>query len=75
MNHCESCGMQLDEYTVSKFDKRYCIHCQDQQTGDLKSKEDVREGSIQATMRTTNKGRDEAKRMVDEKMPDLPRWQ
>jgi uncharacterized protein len=30
MNQCESCGMPLDEKTTSKFDDRYCIHCQDQ---------------------------------------------
>ena len=46
--------MPLDEKTTSKFDDRYCIHCQDQQSGELASKEQVREGSIRAAMQFLN---------------------
>jgi len=72
---CESCGMPLEEKTTSKHDGRYCVYCQDQQTGELKNKEEVREGSIQAAMRLMGKTRDEAEKMADEMMPQLPRWQ
>ena len=71
---CESCGMPLEENTTSKADKRYCIYCQNQETGELKSKEQVREGSIDAAMRLMGKTREEAEKMADEMMPKLPRW-
>ena len=74
MNQCESCGMPLDEKTTSKFDDRYCIHCQDQQSGELASKEQVREGSIKAAVKFMGKTREEAEKMADEMMPKLPRW-
>jgi len=74
MKQCESCGMPLDEKTTSKFDDRYCIHCQDQQSGDLATKEQVKEGSINAAMQFMGKTREEAEKMADEMMPELPRW-
>lgn len=75
MEQCQSCGMPLDENTTSKLDARYCIHCQDQQSGQLASKEQVREGSINAAMRLMGKTREEAEKMADEMMPEPPRWQ
>ncbi len=74
MNQCESCGMPLDEKTTSEFDERYCIHCQDQRSGELASKEQVREGSIKAAMKFMGKTREEAEKMADEMMPKLSRW-
>jgi len=67
--------MPTDDKTSSKFDTRYCIYCQDQNTRVLKSKKEVREGSIQAAMRLMNKSRKEAEKMADEMMSKLPRWQ
>jgi uncharacterized Zn finger protein (UPF0148 family) len=75
MAQCESCGMPLDEKTTSKIDGRYCIYCQNQESGELASKEQVREGSIQALMRLQGKSREEAEKIADETMPKLPRWQ
>ena len=72
---CQSCSMPLDEKTTSKFDKRYCIHCQNQENGKLASKEQVREGSIKAAIKFMGKTKEEAERMADETMPKLPRWQ
>ena len=72
---CESCGMPMDEKTVSKFDKRYCIYCQNQETGTLSTYEQVREGSIGAAVRLMGKTREEAQKMADEMLPKLPRWQ
>ena len=66
--------MPLNEKTTSKLDERYCIHCQNQQSGELASKEQVREGSINAAMQFMGKTRAEAKKMVEDMMPKLLRW-
>lgn len=55
MKKCESCGMPLDEKTMSQFDGRYCIYCQNQETRELKTYEQVRVGSIDAAMRLLGK--------------------
>lgn len=75
MKQCESCGMPLDEKTTSKFDDRYCIHCQDQQSGRLANREQVREGSIKAVIQFQGKSREEAEKIVDGTMAKLLRWQ
>jgi hypothetical protein len=75
MKQCESCGMPLQENTTSQFDSRYCIHCQEQETSRLKSREEVREGSIRAAMGAMGLTREEAEKMADQLMPTLPRWQ
>ncbi len=74
MTACESCGMPLEEGTTSKHDKRYCIYCQNQETGELKTYEQVKEGSIAAAMKLMGKTKEEAETMADEMMPNLPRW-
>ena len=74
MKICESCGMPLDEKTISKFDGIYCIYCQNQETGELKTFEQVRSGSIDAAMRLMGKTKEEAEKMADEMLPNLPRW-
>jgi hypothetical protein len=66
--------MPLDNKTTPKFDGRYCIYCQNQETGELKTYEQVREGSIGAAMRFMGKTKEEAERMADNMMPELPRW-
>lgn len=72
---CESCGMPLEENFISKHDQRYCIYCQDQETGFLATYEQVREGSIGAAMRLMGKTKEEAETMADTLLPQLPRWQ
>lgn len=74
MTQCESCGMPLQGETTSRHDQRYCVYCQNQETGDLATREQVREGSINAAMSFMGKTREEAERMADEMMPGLPRW-
>ncbi len=74
MSICESCGMPLDEKTTSKFDKRYCIYCQNQETGELRTYKQVREGSIGAAMRLMGKTKEEAENLADQMLPNLPRW-
>jgi len=75
MSSCISCGMPLDEKTTSKFDDQYCVYCQNQETEELASYKQVREGSIGAAMRLMNKTQEEAEEMADEMLPKLPRWQ
>jgi hypothetical protein len=74
MKQCESCGMPLEDKTTSKFENHYCIYCQDQTTGNLKSYEEVRNGSINAAQRLMGKTEVEAVKMADEMLPKLPRW-
>lgn len=72
---CESCGMPLDEKTVSQHDNRYCIYCQNQETGIMKTYEEVREGSVGAAIKLMGKTREEAEKLADKMLPQLPRWQ
>lgn len=67
--------MPLDDKTKSKHNGKYCFYCQNQETGELKTYEKVREGSIGAVMRLMGKTKEEAENMTDEMMPKLPRWQ
>lgn len=71
---CESCGMPMDDKTTSKYDKRYCVYCQNQETGELASYEKVRSGSIWAAKKFMKKTEEEALKMIDEMLPKLPRW-
>ncbi len=75
MKNCDSCGMPLNENVTSKKEEHFCIYCQDQQTGQLKNKDEVRDGSILAMMQYEGKSKEEAEKFVDENMPKLPRWQ
>ncbi|MFA5080340.1 MAG: zinc ribbon domain-containing protein [Candidatus Paceibacterota bacterium] len=73
-NNCESCGMPLSGKFISRFDAHYCVYCQNQETGELKSYEKVRAGSIDAAARLMGKSIEEATAMADEILPTLPRW-
>ncbi len=74
MGSCESCGMPMDGKTTCGYDNRYCVYCMDEKTGFLRSKNEVREGSINSTMKVMGKNREDAEKIVDEVMPKLPRW-
>ncbi len=71
---CESCGMPTDEDTTSKHDKHYCIYCQNQETGELKTREEVEKGSIEAAVNFLGATQEEAEKMVKDMLPELPRW-
>lgn len=72
--NCDSCGMPLDEKSTSKFNQQYCVYCQDQDSSDLRSYDEVRSGSIGAAMKLMGKTQAEAEAMADEMLPNLPRW-
>ena len=71
---CESCGMPLDEKSTSQKDKRYCIYCQNQETGELATYEQVYDGSVQAAVSMMGMTEEAAKKMADDMLPKLPRW-
>ncbi len=76
MARCESCGALLGRIVnASRLDPRYCVHCLDATSGQLRSKEQVRVASIEALMRSREISREEAEALVDQMLPDLPRWQ
>ena len=62
---CESCGMPTKE--------KYCKYCTDEH-GNLKSREDVREGMINLYIRLKNLPREDAEKFVDEYMKKMPAW-
>ena len=74
MTVCYSCGMPLDDGSTSKFEDNYCVYCQDQESSELASYEQVRAGSIDAAVKLMGKTPVEAEEMADEIMPKLPRW-
>lgn len=75
MSSCQSCGMPLDPKTVSRHDAQFCIYCQDQTSGRLKTYAQVRTGCIKAAMDMMDKTEAEAIRFVDAELRKLPRWQ
>lgn len=75
MQKCDSCGMPLTPDKTSKHDKKYCIYCQNQETEELAGYNEVRTGSIKAAMDFMGKTRQEAEKMADQILPQLPRWQ
>ncbi|MFH1448651.1 MAG: zinc ribbon domain-containing protein [Candidatus Micrarchaeota archaeon] len=76
VDKCESCGMPIMHDDVrggGKKDNKYCLHCTDEE-GNLKSREDVREGMIQHYIRSMAKPREAAEEYVDEHMKNMPAW-
>lgn len=74
MNNCQSCGLPLEEGKHSKHDNRYCVYCQDQDSGKLKTYDEVKAGSVKAAMDLMGKSQKEAEKLADEMLPKLPRW-
>jgi hypothetical protein len=74
MENCESCGMPMDEMYTSKLDAKYCIYCQDQDTGRMATRQEVREGCIGAAMKIMDESRENAEKIADKLIPKLPRW-
>lgn len=75
--NCQSCGMPMAtdaDHGGARPDNVYCQNCTDA-TGNLKSREEVREGMIAFYMQSMNKGREEAEKEVDTHMAQMPAWQ
>jgi outer membrane biosynthesis protein TonB len=75
--NCQSCAMPLNspsDHALGNEQNPYCAHCADA-NGNLKSKEEVREGMINYYTQTEGKTREEAERVVDAHMGMQPAWQ
>lgn len=73
---CQSCGMPMEtpEMHGGGIEQNpYCVYCTDAE-GHLKSREDVREGMVQFYMDAMGKSRDDAERVVDATMAEMPAW-
>ncbi len=74
--NCESCDMPMEkpeDHGGEKEDNPYCRHCTDE-NGNLKSREEIREGWIQFHMKSTGKSREETEKEIDEQMKKMPAW-
>ncbi len=75
-NSCKSCGMLMKDTSqqgAGDPDNPYCVYCTDE-TGKLKSREEIREGMIGFYIKSENKTREEAEKFVDEHMKKMPAW-
>jgi len=76
MKKCESCGMEMEakeDFGGGKEDNKYCVYCTDKE-GNLKSREEVREGMINFYMKSKGMEREAAEKFVDEYMKTMPAW-
>ncbi|MDP3888891.1 MAG: zinc ribbon domain-containing protein [bacterium] len=74
--NCQSCGMSMNldsEHGGNRADNVNCQHCTDDM-GNLKSREEVKEGMIAFYMQTLGKTREEAQIAVDAHMTQMPAW-
>lgn len=74
--NCQSCGMPMamdSDHGGGRPDNPYCMHCADA-AGNLKSREEVKEGMIAFYMQSMGKAREEAEREVDAHMAQMPAW-
>jgi hypothetical protein len=73
---CDACGMpmtQPSQHAKGDPENPYCIYCTNA-AGDLKPRDEIREGMIQYVMKLENWPRDQAAADVDRKMAELPAW-
>jgi len=73
---CESCGMPMkeaDQHGAHDINNPYCVYCTDE-TGKLKTRQEVRQGMINFYLSQTKKTREEVEKLVDEQMRNLPAW-
>ncbi|MFW9984034.1 MAG: zinc ribbon domain-containing protein [Candidatus Hermodarchaeota archaeon] len=75
-DYCISCGMDMtkpEEYGGGKEGNESCVYCSDSE-GNLKPRNEVREGMIKFWMQRENIDRDAAEKNVDEYMAKMPAW-
>ncbi len=74
--NCQSCGMPMSQdsdHGGGRPDNIYCAHCTDS-SGNLKSREEIREGMIGFYQQSIGKTREEAEIAVDAHMAQMPTW-
>ncbi len=75
MKKCESCSMPMQEkqdFGARDINCKYCKYCAPD--GKLRTREEIREGWINAIVRMENIHREDAAKRVDEMMPKMPAW-
>ncbi|MFX1262755.1 MAG: zinc ribbon domain-containing protein [Promethearchaeota archaeon] len=73
---CESCGMTMtkaEEFGGGKLGNKTCVYCSDGE-GNLKPRNEVREGMINFWMQRENIDRSTAEKKTDEYMSIQPAW-
>jgi len=73
---CESCGMpmeRMEDHGGGKIGSKYCKYCVDE-SGKLKSKEQIRKGWVQFVMKSEGKSQKESEKLVDSQMKKMPAW-
>jgi hypothetical protein len=73
---CESCGMPMQnekDHGGGDIENPFCVYCTDE-TGKLRSRQEVREGMIHLFMAQMGRSREEAEKFVDGQMKKLPAW-
>lgn len=74
--NCQSCGLPMmidSDHGGGRIDNPYCHYCTDE-AGNLKPKEEIREGMINLYMQSFGKTREEAEKEVDSRMAEMPVW-
>lgn len=75
---CQSCGIPMaqdSDHGGGRPDNPYCKYCTDP-TGNLKSKEEVRQGMINFQMQQSpDKTREEIEKEIDTHMETMSAWQ
>ncbi|PIY64718.1 hypothetical protein COY91_04590 [Candidatus Shapirobacteria bacterium CG_4_10_14_0_8_um_filter_39_15] len=74
--NCQSCGLPMmidSDHGGGRIDNPYCHYCTDE-AGNLKPKEEIREGMINLYMQSFGKTREEAEKEVDTRMAEMPAW-
>lgn len=73
---CQSCGMpmvRLEDHGGGRLDVHYCKYCTDAQ-GELKPREQVRQGMIDLMVTARRKSIEDAEKFVDNFMKKMPAW-
>ena len=64
---------RTEDFGGKRMGNRYCRYCCDE-NGNLKSREEVRQGMITFRMKAMNETRAQAGKAVDEYMRKMPAW-
>jgi len=64
---------RMEDHGGGKIGSKYCKYCVDE-SGKLKSKEQIRKGWVQFVMKSEGKSQKESEKLVDSQMKKMPAW-
>lgn len=76
MRICESCGMPMEgakDHGGHDESNSYCKYCTNTK-GELKSREQVRDGMVAYMVKSEKRSREEAERFVEQHLSQMPAW-